>query len=116
MKHGVGHAIARVKVELSGCGDLAVDIDDVSHHSEEQFPDTPHHAAIDESSLGRIVECEPDAAKLGHDLDLKVGVSLEQLEGIVGLDADVKHGQRASAEDIVLPAGTAVSQALDLVP
>ena len=112
--HRVGDARGLAQLDAAVLVDLAVDVEDVAQHREQVLLDAADHAAVDERGGRRIVQLELDAPGLAHDVDVEVGVAVEDRARVVGLAAAVQHRQRAAAIQRVEAAARGVEQPVDL--
>ena len=94
--------------------DFAVDVEDVAQHREQVLLDAADHAAVHERRGRRIVQFELDAPGLPHDVDVEIGIAVEDRAGVVGLAPAVQDSERAAAIQRVEAATRAVEQPVDL--
>ncbi len=81
--------------------DLRRDVDDVAHDREQELVDAANDAPIDERFGRRIAELELDAAILLQDLDVEIGILLEDRARIVVVAALRQYRKRATTQQLV---------------
>ena len=69
-----------------------MNVEDVAQHREQVLLDAADHAPIHERGGRRIVQFELDAPRLAHDVDIEIGIAVEDRTGVVGLAAAVQDG------------------------